>query len=425
MSIRICFYEDEYFKQFLPLSYLRPVYCLRAGIMPLFRRAERYFDKPEICLAARHGLAGVISSEHSDYPVNIIKRQEGQAVLFLNGRLRSYGNLPQTLQGLRQISKLTDRSGQVVGVFFPSDQLTNISGVAAPEQYFDEFKRNDSDVVDVETEASLYDGCWEIIADLDTEIAADFTFLQSVLDKHDDAKVHTGSYIIKREQVYLGRGVEVLPGSQFDASKGPIFIGDNTRIEAHVAIYGPCFIGANSQVLAGKITGSSIGHTSRAGGEIEESVFQSYVNKYHAGFIGHSYVGSWVNFGAMTTNSDLKNNYSVIKVSVEGKMVDTGSIKVGSFIGDHTKFGIGTLLNTGISIGVCCNLYGGTLLTDHEVPSFSWGDTGRYETYRFEKAIETMRRTAERRKVTLSRDEEKVLKALSDGQVTETGVIRF
>jgi hypothetical protein len=154
-------------------------------------------------------------------------------------------------------------------------------------------------------------------------------------------------------------------------------------------------------------------------------VFQSYVNKYHAGFIGHSYVGSWVNFGAMTTNSDLKNNYSTIQVSVGGQLRDTGSIKVGSFVGDHTKFGIGTLLNTGINVGMCCNIYGGALITDREVPSFRWGNSGGYEIYKFEKAIKTMRRTAERRNVDLTSAEEALLQDVYDGKVTDVGILEL
>ena len=204
-----------------------------------------------------------------------------------------------------------------------------------------------------------------------------------------------------------------------------MYIGDNVRIGPHAAIVGPCFIGPNSVVLAGKITGSSIGHTCRVGGEVEESVFQAYVNKYHAGFIGHSYVGQWVNFGAMTTNSDLKNNYSNIRVTLNGELIDSGSIKVGSFIGDHTKFGIGTLLNTGINIGVCCNIFGGTLVTDKEVSSFSWGNSEKYERYEFEKALETVRKTAERRNCTLSGREASVLQAIFNDLLTDDGIMSF
>jgi hypothetical protein len=127
----------------------------------------------------------------------------------------------------------------------------------------------------------------------------------------------------------------------------------------------------------------------------------------------------------MTTNSDLKNNYSPIRVSVGGKMVDTGSIKVGSFIGDHTKFGIGTLLNTGINIGICCNLFGGGLTTDKEIPSFSWGNTGKYHTYAFDKAIDAVQRSAERRNVTVSASEVELLKLVSHNGLSSAGVLTF
>jgi UDP-N-acetylglucosamine diphosphorylase/glucosamine-1-phosphate N-acetyltransferase len=423
MSIRICFYEDEHFKQFSPLTYLRPVYCLRAGILPLFRRVERYFDHPEISLASRHALAGSMAGELRDYPVNIIKRQEHQAVLFLNGRIRTYGNLAEVMRGARLITRIVGQDGKPVGMYCPSEAITEVSKVASPEQYQTAFQNNRNDLAEFETDATLYERCWEIVSDIETEIAADFAHLQSEFVKHDLARVYTGAYLIKPEQICLGRGVQVLPGSLLDASNGPIYVGDETRIESQVAVYGPCYIGPNSQVLAGKITACSIGHTCRAGGEIEESVFQSYVNKYHAGFIGHSYVGSWVNFGAMTTNSDLKNNYSTINVSVNGQLIDTGSIKVGSFIGDHTKFGIGTLLNTGINVGVSCNLYGGTLFADREIPSFSWGMPSELEGYRFDKALQTMQRTADRRNVSLTQGEEELLRALSEGQVPEAGVM--
>jgi hypothetical protein len=127
----------------------------------------------------------------------------------------------------------------------------------------------------------------------------------------------------------------------------------------------------------------------------------------------------------MTTNSDLKNNYSNIRVTQQGRSLDTGSIKVGSFIGDHTKFGIGTLLNTGINIGVGCNLFGGTLITDKEVPSFQWGNSSGYQEYQFDKAIKTMRATADRRNVTLSAGDETLLRALAENRVSDEGVVDF
>jgi hypothetical protein len=119
--------------------------------------------------------------------------------------------------------------------------------------------------------------------------------------------------------------------------------------------------------------GNSIGPVCRIGGEVEESIIQGYSNKYHDGFLGHAYVGEWVNLGALTTNSDLKNDYSDVSVMLDGKhAIDTGSRKVGSLIGDHTKTSIGTLLNTGSYVGAMTLIAGTGKPLPKFIPSFAW-----------------------------------------------------
>lgn len=423
MPLKICFYEDDGFRRFFPLSYMRPVYTLRAGIVPLYKRARRYFADAEFCFTAREQVSPLLAESYRDIPVNIIKKPEGD-LLFLNGRLRDYGDLPEL------VAKATTSSGfrvgdETVAVLFKEKLLRHVPPVATQRAYQETYSEESSQISFQGTTATLYDYCWQIMADIEKEVAGDFLNLQSRLTGPANVPIPAGAAIVNREQVFLGEGVKILPGAVLDATNGPICVGPNTTIEAHAAIYGPCYIGPNSVIVAGKITVSSIGHTCRVGGEVEESIFHSYVNKYHAGFIGHSYVGPWVNFGAMTTNSDLKNNYSTIRSSVGGELIDTGSIKVGSFIGDHTKFGIGTLLNTGINIGVSCNLFGGSLIADKEVPSFSWGNSGRYERYEIEKAIDTACKSTARRNHTLSEGEIELLRQLFDGRVEEKGIMSF
>ena len=424
MALKVCVYEDDTFLDFYPISLLRPVACMRAGILPLFARSAVHFEDVSLCLAVRHGSSESVAHEHRDCPVNIVKREPNQAVLFLNGRIRDYGDLPALVTHAR-ISTRFVHGGAVVAVLFESNAWPEIPALATPDMY-EKLVREQPDEFPVhETTATLYKGCWELVGDVESAITADFKHVRKSFPDPDRVKVHQGAQIINPDQVYLGSGVEMLPVSLIDASHGPVYVGDNTKIESQVTINGPCYIGPNSLVVAGKITGSSIGHTCRVGGEVEESIFQSYVNKYHAGFVGHAYVGSWVNFGAMTTNSDLKNNYSEIVMRLRGHVVHTGSIKVGSFIGDHTKFGIGTLLNTGINIGVCCNIFGGTLITDKEVPCFRWGNSQMYKDYHFDKALETMQRAADRRGVTLSNQEIALLEAISQGRFPDEGVLRF
>jgi len=130
---------------------------------------------------------------------------------------------------------------------------------------------------------------------------------------------------------------------------------------------------------------------------VEESILHGYSNKYHDGFLGHAYVGEWVNLGALTTNSDLKNDYSTVQMYVNGRLVDTGSTKVGSLIGDHTKTSIGTLLNTGTVVGVMCNLVGGSGILPKYVPSFTLFYQGTFYKQAVGGLLETARTAMGRR----------------------------
>ncbi len=423
MTLKVVFYEDDRVDQFHPLSYLRPVYALRAGIVPLVERVRRHFDNIEIALTARDQIAPMVTEAFPNYPVNILKKPEGD-VLFLNGRIRDYGDLPGLVKGAR-VSTIFRQGDETVALYLDRVELEKVPSIGTQTVYQELFDRRCSHLAPAKTSATLYDYCWEIMADIEPEIEADFEQLRpNVLTASGEA-VPAGVHLIRPERIHVGQGTMVCAGAVLDASEGPIFIGANCKIDAQAAIYGPCFVGDDSMVVAGKIAGSSIGETCRVGGEVEESVFHSFVNKYHAGFIGHSYVGPWVNFGAMTTNSDLKNNYSQIRVSLNGEAIDTGSIKVGSFIGDHTKFGIGTLLNTGINIGLCCNVFGGTLVADKEVPSFRWGGPDGWAEYQIDKAIETTRRSMERRQQLLSDFQESALREIARGEIKNEGVLAF
>ena len=423
MTLKVVIFEDDRVSQFHPLSYLRPVYALRAGIVPLLERARRYFGDIEIALSARDQVAPLVTETFPEYPVNILKKPEG-GVLFLNGRIRDYGNLPALIEGAR-VSTVYRHAEETVALYLDHVLLEKAPVIGTQAAYQEVYDKQAHHLAIAETSATLYNYCWEIMADIEHEIEADFEHLKpNVLSASGEA-VPAGVHLVRPERIHVGQGTKLCAGAVLDASDGPIFIGDRCKIDAQAAIYGPCFIGDDSIIVAGKIVGSSIGATCRVGGEVEESIFHSFVNKYHAGFVGHSYVGSWVNFGAMTTNSDLKNNYSPIRVSLNGEAIDTGSIKVGSFIGDHTKFGIGTLLNTGINIGLCCNIFGGTLVTDKEVPSFRWGGSDSWAEYQIDKAIETARRSMERRQQRLSEQQESLLRAVASGKTNEDGILTF
>jgi UDP-N-acetylglucosamine diphosphorylase/glucosamine-1-phosphate N-acetyltransferase len=422
MSLQIVVYEDNRFTDFFPLTCLRPVYTLRSGILPLFKRFERIIGVAPSSFICREQIAPLVASRYKNIPVNIIKKTDTD-ILFLNGRIRDIGDLKDKILS-SSADSIFKSNGETVAVLFNKISLDDIPSVATFNDYYEYYMKRKLEFIDFDVNSTLYDYCWDIMSDIEKEISDDFDFLPTDMNG-DDVIIDSKAVIINPDNVYFGNNVRISALSLIDASTGPVYVGDNTVIESFASIKGPCSIGSDSQILRGKISSSSIGDVCRIGGEVESTVFQSYVNKYHDGFIGHSYVGSWVNFGAMTTNSDLKNNYTNIRTRLNNKAVDTNSNKVGSFIGDHTKFGIGTLLNTGINIGLCCNLFGGALITDKEIKSFSWGQTGNYKNYDVLKAIETAKIVMNRREVELNEHEITVLKAYAEEIIESDGIINW
>ncbi|MDZ7763050.1 MAG: hypothetical protein U5K00_01300 [Melioribacteraceae bacterium] len=174
-----------------------------------------------------------------------------------------------------------------------------------------------------------------------------------------------------------------------DASEGPIFIDDDAQIFPNSYIVGPVYIGKKSLVKANTqiYHDTTIGPVCKVGGEIENSIIHSYSNKQHEGFLGHAYLGSWINIGASSNNSDLKNDYGKIKVLLNGNEIDTGLQFVGLIMGDHSKCAINSAFNTGTIVGVSCNIYGAGF-PDRYIPSFSWGGSEGFREYHLRKAVE-------------------------------------
>ncbi len=214
---------------------------------------------------------------------------------------------------------------------------------------------------------------WDLIVTLGEDLEEDF----GVLGTGIRGKVHSSAVIYEKAKVLIEEGAEIEALAVLDARHGPIYIGKGTIVRPSSYLRGPL----------------SIGPECRIGGEVTHSIFHGYSNKAHYGFIGHSYIGEWVNLGAGTTNSNLKNNYGTVKVVVNGKEVDTGEQFLGCFIGDHAKTGIGTLITTGAVIGVAANVFGEGV-TPKFVPSFSWGID---REYKLDKALEMVAAIMERR----------------------------
>jgi UDP-N-acetylglucosamine diphosphorylase/glucosamine-1-phosphate N-acetyltransferase len=187
-----------------------------------------------------------------------------------------------------------------------------------------------------------------------------------------------------------------------DTRNGPIHLGARVRISPFTWLKGPARIGPDSTLLGGTFDSIVCGPVCRLRGEIEESVILGYANKAHDGYLGHSLVGRWVNLGALTTNSDLKNNYGSIRVGGPEGETDTGLMKMGALLGDHVKLGIGTLLDAGTVVGPGSNVFGGGFPGTKWIPPFSWGGAKGFRPYDLESFLATAETAMRRRGVDLS-----------------------
>jgi len=161
----------------------------------------------------------------------------------------------------------------------------------------------------------------------------------------------------------------------FDVRQGTVVMDQGSEVRSGTRLEGPVYIGPGTRVLGGFIRGSVFGPECRVHGEVSTSVFLGYANKSHDGFMGHSIVGHWVNLGAGTTTSNLKNTYGPVRLEVEGHRIETGRLNLGSLIGDHAKTAIGTLLDTGTVISAGANVFG-PIAPPKYVPPFAWGCSG-------------------------------------------------
>ena len=412
MAKKLYIFEDDKFNQFFPLTYNRPVYELICGIDRVKDKIASFFPKAEVNLLCRDYL-GKALQHRTNQKINEFGIKDEDELLLINGRLVPDGDL----------SEKFDFSPKEQ-FFFCGEDFVSWRGTGSAfkthENVFrtlyvkDRIKPIGQKSVISQIEVKLAGYLWDLVNLNKTEIENDFERMKPSLDFKGLFKrnqVDDQALIYDVEKVYLGKDCQIDGQVVLDARGGPIFVGDNVTIQSQTRVEGPCFIADGSVLAGGKIRqGTSIGPVCRIGGEVEQSVFLGYSNKYHEGFLGHSYIGEWVNLGALTTNSDLKNNYSPVKVMVKGELVDSGLTKVGSFLGDHVKTGIGTLLSTGMVIGFATNIFGGGMRKDRSIPSFCWGDANNLEEYDLDKATDTAQVVTERRNMEFSREEKELFK---------------
>jgi UDP-N-acetylglucosamine diphosphorylase/glucosamine-1-phosphate N-acetyltransferase len=373
----ILFDPADLFTHLFPLTMSRPISGIRIGILTI---AEKWKNISGINLSFK-------TAEYlqKKYPANIIHDN-----FLINGSVIPDHRLFDRIMSLKMNEAL-----------FRENLLLAIrSGDPNPDEKSYRRITYDADPIQIQrlSDVFMFNG---------DQIRKDLTLLKGIKRNHID-DVHTMVY--SGENVYSGDRI-ALKATILDAESGPIFIGDDVIIQPGAMICGPCAILNGSVVSMGaKIrANTTLGPFCKVGGEVSNVVFQGYSNKTHDGFLGTSVVGEWCNFGAGTNNSNLKNNYSDIKVwdYSEEKMTSTGLQYYGLIMGDHTRCGINTMFNTGTVAGFSANVYDGGYMPKF-IPSFAWGNRNGFSTYDLEKAISTAQKVMERRSVVMNSEDSEI-----------------
>jgi len=238
---------------------------------------------------------------------------------------------------------------------------------------------------------------WDFNATLSQQLQEDIPPLAAALgiksSRHDA--------VVGDKGLFIEDGAEVGPHSVLDCSAGPIMIRRAAVVSPFTHLVGPIYVGAESVILGDRVAASSIGETSKIRGELSNTIVIGHSNKAHAGFVGHSYLGRWVNLGALTTTSNLKNTYGTVEMWTPAGARSTGQQLLGTMFGDHVKTGIGTMLNTGTVLGTGANIFG-SVMPPKAVAPFAWGDKAPYDTFDLDKFLTVAERVMERRHVKLS-----------------------
>lgn len=393
--MNIALFEDAHYTQLLPLIWLRTAGELRCGRDRLIDKVRAHVGKRIVRLYLRESLRDVVADR-----IELDEPTANENWCLVNARLLATGNVLTPPVGAAWRSQ-----GTLLAATVRADEIGKLSA----EMFLDEERLEEW------AQRFRLDPTPEVLRPInypwDLIIANQQELQRQCTDGGvNEGDVHPAAHLLGANDIHIAPGTVVKPGVVLDAENGPIHIDRNVVVHPNVVIQGPCYIGPGVTIRPGAIIreNSSIGPVCRVGGEVGASIFQGYSNKQHDGFLGHSFVAEWVNLGADTITSNLKNTYGTIRVRLNGVNVESGQHFVGSFIGDHAKTGIGTILPTGGVIGVAANVFTQSVVPKF-VPSFAWLTDDGVTTYRIEKAIDIARIVMGRRERHLSDAEVQLL----------------
>lgn len=409
-TIIIC--ERNFPPTFYPFTIMHPLWDLRSGALRHFEKIAKHFPSAQLLFYGRSlQLAAFIAQENLKDRDRTIPQDHN--ILLLTGNVVPTTETFKTLS--REYEQALAQQDNAVAIFLSYNlpvaayipaarlhphadtiELDNIVNLAHPI-----FKN----AIRIPTAALCIHYLWDIFSVLERSLIDDFQWFPSGVS--NEWRNRKDVVLIEPEAISIGENVQIGAFTVLDASSGPIIIDNDATIMPQCYIKGPAYIGPKCLLKPGtKLLGTVIlGEYCKVAGEIEESVIHSFSNKQHDGFLGHSYLCSWVNFGAGTTVSNLKNNYSIITVQLRNTRFVTHRMFLGVLCGDHTKTSINTRLNTGSIIGISCNIFANDFPAKY-IPSFTWGGGEHSSLYRITQALATARTVKQRRNKQLLPEEE-------------------
>jgi len=400
----IVLFEDTSWKKFAPLSYTRSLFDLKIGSLTTFD----YFNIKSAKLLTRKYLENMTRQRHPNCNVNKFEYDSND--IFVNSLFFPHMSF---------FKKVTKRKNFLVSY---RDKILIARLDKSDYKYLYETVIHDKDVRNSKLTAeiihinsadecgSLYSWPWDLISGLKN-------VLQHQLKLKN--KVPKEVKVIGKNPIFVDESSNICQGTVLDASGGSIYIGPESVI-GQSSIIGPVYVGELTQLKPySTINNSYIGNNCRIGGEIDSSIILDYTNKSHFGYLGHSYVGEWVNIGANTTTSDLKMTYGTVSMKIGDEKKDTGITKLGSFFGDMSKTSIGTNIYCGMRIGISTHLYGNIA---NDVPSYviyGQGIGSENAEMDVSSAIKFQKRMMSRRTINMSAHYENMMKTIFDMTIKE------
>jgi len=403
--MHVVIFEGSRWDSFAPLSLSRPAFTLPCGMGALLDKQLQLLQPTRLTLWVRPQLAEFCRQQvvpTLKIPVAVNEPLNDEPALLASGRTLHLAKF-----------EIPDQPAVVVehGDVIRFAKVHGMAGMG-PKDVFDRSEQWLSllDLPRTVPQARYVDHVWDLISWNDEALISDFVHW-----RRGEPPKEGPWHLISPDSICVGKGAKLFPGCVLDASKGPIVLDDGVSIGANAVLQGPCYIGKYATIhpLALIRPGTTIGMMCKIGGEVSNAIISPYTNKAHEGFVGDSFLGSWVNLGAGTTTSNLKNTYGEITMRIGSREFKTGRRMLGSIIGDHTKTAIGTRLNTGSYVGYCC-LIAGNGLTSNFMPSFSFFTPDGLEKYDLKKAAEVANRVMERRELQWSQIDESILQYVSD-----------